>query len=349
MSFIQLRITAIVQETADTKTFFVEPVEQTTVHYKAGQFITLIFRLKGREVRRSYSLGSSPLADRQLFFTVKRKVNGEISRQLQDHYKAGDLFTALLPSGMFTIEVPEAPVYFFIAAGSGITPVFSLIKELLYRNNDSNIILINQCRDEENIIYKKALSELQKKFANRFELIIFFSRPKSAPFMVQHHNNLLLENIIRQKINNSEKSTVKFYLCGPLSFMRMAEFTTRQMGFLNEQIKKEQFIIEPAPSPPLISDTSSKILVIHYQRKTFKLETGYPVTLLDAGLKYGIPLPYSCKAGICGTCVAKCVKGKIIMSRDEVLTEKELKQGLILTCVGHPVNGDIELEIKTEV
>jgi ring-1,2-phenylacetyl-CoA epoxidase subunit PaaE len=221
--------------------------------------------------------------------------------------------------------------------------VFSLIKELLYRNNDSNIILINQCRDEENIIYKKALSELQKKFANRFELIIFFSRPKSAPFMVRHLNNLLLENIIRQKINNSEKSTVKFYLCGPLSFMRMAEFTTRQMGFLNEQIKKEQFIIEPAPSPPLMSDTSSKILVVHYQRKTFKLQTGYPVTLLDAGLKHGIPLPYSCKAGICGTCVAKCVKGKIIMSRDEVLTEKDIDSGLILTCVGYAVT-DVEID-----
>jgi len=342
MSFIQLRITAIVQETADTKTFFVEPVEQTTVHYKAGQFITLIFQLNGREVRRSYSIGSSPLADRQLFFTVKRKINGEISRHLQDYYNEGDILTALLPSGMFTIERSETSTYFFIAAGSGITPVFSLLKELLYRNSDTHIILINQCRDEQNIIYKKALNELQIKFATRFELIIFFSRPPAGSFPV-HLNNLLLENIIQQKLRIVKYESIRFYLCGPLAFMRMAEFTTRLMGFLSEQIKKEQFVIDPPPSAPLISDISSKMLTVHYQKKIFKLETKYPVTVLDAGLKKGIPLPYSCKAGICGTCVAKCVNGKIIMSRDEVLTEKDIENGLILTCVGYAVT-DVELD-----
>ncbi|HXL57139.1 MAG TPA: FAD-binding oxidoreductase, partial [Chitinophagaceae bacterium] len=114
---LQLRITKITQETNDTKSFYLQPVDKNiVVNYKAGQFLTLLIHHNEREIRRSYSLGSVPLVDKHLFITVKRKVNGEISRHLLDHFKEGNTLTSLLPSGRFTIYEPLVQTYFFIAA-----------------------------------------------------------------------------------------------------------------------------------------------------------------------------------------------------------------------------------------
>src|SRR3954451_22027033 len=203
---LQLRITKIIPETSDTKSFYLELVEKNgIINYKAGQFLTLLIHHNKKEIRRSYSLGSAPLVDEQLFFTVKRKVNGEISRHLLDHFKEGDILTSLQPSGRFIIYEPLPETYFFVAAGSGITPVFALIKELLYHYSATKIILINQCRNEANIIYKKELHALRQHFKNRFLLIQFFSRPISRRYTSQHLNNEILEKIINEKITKSNK------------------------------------------------------------------------------------------------------------------------------------------------
>src|SRR4051794_19721043 len=287
---LQLRIIKIIQETSDTKSFYLKPVDKNIIiDYKAGQFLTLIIYHNKKEIRRSYSLGSAPLIDEQLFFTVKRKVNGEISRHLLDHFKEGDILTSLLPSGRFTISEPSVNKYFFIAAGSGITPVFALIKEILYYHAEANVILINQCKNEANIIYKKELHALQQHFKKRFQLIQFFSRPISRSYISQHLNNEILEKIVNEKVikNNSrtndkrqtindQQQTINFYLCGPLPFMRMSEFTLKQIGFAQDQIRKEHFVIDTPPKAPLLTDTTSKKVTIHYQQQTHHLEVAYP-------------------------------------------------------------------------
>jgi ring-1,2-phenylacetyl-CoA epoxidase subunit PaaE len=340
---LKLRITKIISETKDTKSFFLQPPNQELIDYKAGQFLTFIFKHNKREVRRSYSLGSAPLVDEQLLITVKRKVNGEISRHLLDHYKEGDTLTCLAPSGRFTIHEPLAQTYFFIVAGSGITPVFALMKELLHHHELTNIILLNQCRDEKNIIYKKQLLSLQKEFEKRFEIIQFLSRPKSPKNIALHLNNEILEEIVKQKnINARLFNTAQFYICGPLPFMRMAEFTLRLLGFSADQIRKEHFVIETPPHAPLLTDTSPKQIIIHHQQKTYNLQAAYPASILDAALQNNIQLPYSCKAGRCSTCAAFCIKGKVVMSMNEVLTEKDLAKGLVLTCIGFAAT-DVEL------
>jgi ring-1,2-phenylacetyl-CoA epoxidase subunit PaaE len=345
---LKLRITKIISETKDTKSFFLQPVDGSALNYKAGQFLTLLIEHNKREVRRSYSLGSTPLFDKQLFITVKRKVNGEISRHLFDHCHEGDIVTSLIPSGRFIIYEPIAQTYFFIAAGSGITPVFALMKELLYHHNLAKIILINQCRDEENIIYKKQLLALQQKFEERLEIIQFLSRPRSKDHDALHLNNEILEKIINLKIVNCQLSIVncQFYLCGPLPFMRMAEFTVRLLGFSVEQIRKEHFVIDTPPHAPLLIDTSFKRVTIHYQQKTYHIQVAYPTSILDAALENNIQLPYSCKGGRCSTCSAYRVNGKIVMSMNEVLTEKDIAKGLVLTCVGFAAT-DVELSFQS--
>ena len=151
-----------------------------------------------------------------------------------------------------------------------------------------------------------------------------------------HLNNEFLEEIIKEKIPNYHLSNgnCEFYLCGPLAFMRMAEFTLKLLGFSSDQIRKEHFVIDPPPHTPLLSDTSPKKIIIHYQQKKYEIKASYPNSILDAALQQGIHLPYSCKGGRCSTCAAYCIDGKIVMSMNEVLTEKDLEKGLVLTCVG---------------
>lgn len=336
---LQLRITKIIKETSDTKSFYLQPVNESIINYKAGQFLTLLF--PGNK-RRSYSLGSSPEIDAETFITIKRKTNGEISRHLLDRFKEGDKLVSLPASGKFTIEAPVAKTYFFIAAGSGIIPVFSLIKALLHQNSSTQVILINQCRSEADIIFKVQLNELQSQFTDRFKMIEFFSQPFSKTILSRRLVNTILHETIRNNFEFNPSSDIRFFLCGPPAYMRMAEFTLRLSGFTAAQIFKEQFVINTPKYIPLLTDTSLKEITLHYAQQTHHIKVAYPQNILDAALNQGIELPYSCKAGICSTCVAYCTKGKVIMSNNEVLTQKDLAKGLILTCVGFAAS-DLEL------
>ncbi len=332
---ILLRITNIIHETPDTKTFYIEHIGGKNILYRPGQFLTFIFREAGHEVRRSYSLGSTPGVDNSLFITVKRKVNGSISRQLFDHYKTGNILTAIEPSGRFIIDEPPAKRYIFIAAGSGITPVFSLIKQLLYFQPATTVLLINQCRNEQHIIYANELNELRQKFADRFSVIQLFSQPSSHLYISQRLNNIWLETIIRQQLTGHDLHELQCYICGPMVFMLMAQFTLKLLGLTDEQIHKEQFVISKPSPAPLLQDTMPKLVTINYRHNVYQLQAAYPTSILDAALKQGIQLPYSCKAGICSTCTAVCLKGKIVMSNNEVLTDKDMAQGMVLTCTGY--------------
>jgi len=340
------RITNIVHETPDTKSFYLELVGGTGIDYKAGQFLTFIFSDGGREVRRSYSLGSTAGIDTTMFITVKRKVNGSISRQLFEQYKTGDMLTAIEPSGRFVVDEPVSERYVFIAAGSGVTPVFSIIKHLLYFHPQTKLLLINQCRDEGNIIYGAALKQLQQRFSERFEIKQLYSQPASHEYFSQRLNNMLFETLIQREVKRYPVTSMQCYICGPIAFMRMAQFTLKLLHFTDEQIHKEQFVITAPPPAPLLSDTSSKQVTIHYKHHEYNIRAAYPTTILDAALQQGIQLPYSCKGGICSTCMATCTRGKALMNYNEVLTEKDIAEGKILTCTGYAVT-DMVIEVRS--
>ena len=338
MEHLQLKITAIRQETAQSKSYFIENISGEQISYKAGQFLTLIVNFHQKEVRRSYSISSSPGVDIEVYFTVKRIENGEVSRYLFDSFKVGALITSLPPTGRFTIEEFEVDTAVFIAAGSGITPVFSLIKELLYQSTVSGILLIYQNKNEHESIFRKALLALQTKFKGRFLLEEIFSQPIHLNLPQQRLNNSLLERILLKYIN---ERSAQFYISGPESFMRMASYTLKAMGYNNDGIKKESFFATPPP-PPFVLDTTSHKVVIHFRSQTHHLHVAYPQTILDAALQEHIQLPYSCRGGRCSTCTAICKSGKVTMSINDVLTSKDLENGLILTCVSYPET-DVEI------
>jgi len=346
MQQIKVRISKIVDETPDTRSFYLEQLDGAPIHYQAGQFLTLLFEINGNEVRRSYSIGSTPGYENEVFITVKRTENGEISRKLQDYYRTDDILTCLLPSGKFVRETNWGADlhYFFFAAGSGIVPIFGIIKSILHENPNAKIFLLNQSTSEKNIIYKEPLEKLDAQYPD-FEYIQYLSAPISTAIPVRRLNNLQVERFVQERLTAaSARANARFYLCGPTTFMRMVRFTLRLDGFDDEQIKQEQFVIqEIKQAPPLIKDISPKLAKIISEDGVFEFTVQYPETILAAGKKANITLPFSCNAGQCSTCAVHCVSGEVVMTQNDILTQKDLDGGLVLTCTGHPAT-DIVLD-----
>ncbi|MBN9381639.1 MAG: ferredoxin--NADP reductase [Chitinophagaceae bacterium] len=336
-----LIVSAIRPEAKDTTTIFLKRADEMPFVYRAGQFLTFLFSFQGRQVRRSYSFSSAPGIDATASITVKRVVNGEVSRYLLDHLKVGDELLALPPAGRFVLADGEQEGRMetgrlvFIAAGSGIVPVFSLIKKALHQGT-GQVTLLTQQHDETSVIFKQQLEELTQRYNDRFRWVSWLSADGSRL------NNWLLEEWLGRLLPGQTAENALFYICGPESFMRMATFTLKLIGCNEAQIKKEHFTVEYVPPPPLLTDTTPKNVTVRTDNKTYRFETAWPKTILQAALDNHIPLPYSCKGGRCSSCVARCIKGSVKMSINEVLTEKDLKDGLVLTCVGY---AETEVEI----
>ncbi len=143
----------------------------------------------------------------------------------------------------------------------------------------------------------------------------------------------MLERLISAYLNINNPHD--FYICGPAGFMRMIQFVVKLMGVGDEHIRKENFVIDPLPVTPVWLDTAPKEIKIRWKEKVFEFSVSYPETILQAALKNNIHLPYSCRAGRCASCTLVCVSGNVKMSINEVLTAKDLREGLVLTCVGY--------------
>jgi ferredoxin-NADP reductase len=336
-------IKKIHEEIKGFKTFVFE--DGHNINYKPGQYLTLVATMNNEEVRRSYSITSSPYLQEPLTIGVKRVENGLFSRLLIDNAKAGDELTTIGAGGFFILpQNTEAyKQVFFFAAGSGITPVFSLIKTSLRAYAHLSVVLIYSNASPSKTIFFGELMKLKKEFAQRFHVEFLFS-DSSDLTKARLHRDLLLEVI--KGFSFSASSQILYYICGPQSYMRMCTYTLQEIGIPKGNIRKENFVIETikpaAVAPP---DTAMHTAHIRMSGEVFSVHVQYPDSILAAAKKKGIVLPYSCEVGRCGNCAAHCTKGIVWHSYNEVLTDKELNDGLVLTCVGFPVGGDVSLEI----
>jgi ring-1,2-phenylacetyl-CoA epoxidase subunit PaaE len=355
MELLQWKVMQVITETPDTVSYVLEEVNGNHVTWDAGQSITLLLYHHGHEIRRSYSICTAPGIDKHIAITVKKKVNGEISRFIQNNWQRGTLVTSLPPAGRFIIDTNPAQKrhIWFIAAGSGITPVLALIKKVLCNEAETHLTLIYQNHDERSIIFNKVLQELAAQYAHRFNRIDLLSNPIDPDTKPARLNNWLLEQLVLANLTSTpafaKASADKalrtlFYTCGPEPFMRMVQFTLRVMGFGEEQLRKEHFVIEPVRKPAFTMPSTPFTVVLHYAQQTHQFTAAWPDTILQAAQKNGITLPYSCNTGRCATCAAYCRKGSVTMSNNEVLTDTDLQVGLVLTCTGYAAT-DLELEI----
>lgn len=337
-----LHITKIISETADVKTFVIESRGEA-INYNAGQYLTFVFESNGHEIRRSYSLASSPVLNEPMAITVKRVENGEISRPLFDRAKEGDVLMTTGAGGFFVLpdQLSKDQQLFFLAAGSGIVPVYSLIKTALHTHSGVPVVLIYSNRSEKDTIWYNELKALQEKFAANFRIEFLFSL---SPDLLRARLNQSLLQIVISQHAIAQTANILFYLCGPFPYMRMIEFELHTMGFPASQIRKEQFAtIRPAlrPQPP---DTNPHAVEIRIGNELHRIIVQHPLTILEAAKRKGIVLPYSCETGKCGSCAATCLQGKVWMMYNEVLLNDDLQKGLVLTCSGFPVGGDVVLK-----
>ncbi len=334
---LQLRVEAINWELPDTATFYLAEVNGTKIKYKAGQFITLVFTHHAEEVRRSYSLSSSPDED-LLAITVKRIANGEISRFLLTKIKPGDILSAVEPAGRFILTgfEDERDIFLF-AAGSGIVPVFSQLKYALARPGKSNITLIYSNSDERSVIFKAELAAIALNNPRRLTIINMLS---------SEGNRLTNQTVEKLVAGNLDYAAGKaeFYTCGPFDYMRMIRLTLLYMGFAPDQIRKENFVLEtiPVSSSPL--NFPPKTIRIHFNGETHDIAVGENQSILQAALQNNISLPYSCRVGDCSTCAAMCKSGKVEIIKNNVLTDADLAAGWVLTCTGHPLTDDVVID-----
>ncbi|GAB4124800.1 MAG: ferredoxin--NADP reductase [Raineya sp.] len=347
MKKYQLKVKDIIHETSDAVSIILEQPANETIHFKAGQFLTLNFNLGGETIRRAYSLANCPYTEQDLKVTVKRVKDGKISNLLNTSLQKGDYLDVFEPMGVFTPEIkPEnALQYIFWAGGSGITPIMAMLKAILHQEPQSKVLLIYANKDEYSIIFKNELQQLQEKFAERLEVIHVLSQAQNG---WQGYKGRLNAEKIEEILNTKQGDLpLSQWMCGPEGMMQTIAEVCERKGL--PKPKKENFsasIEESAQrkweeEKPLIE----REVVVKYDGETYKFKVSPKQTILEAALDLDIDLPYSCQSGLCTACMGKCISGKVMMTEDDCLTDQEMKDGMVLTCVAHPLSEDVVIEI----
>ena len=349
-----LKVKEIEKETEDASTIhFWHPLNEV-VAYRPGQFITLLLPDGDKKVRRSYSMSSSPYTDVSLAITIKRVPGGFASNYLLDTIKVDDVLEAMEPMGVFfpKQEDDQTRQVVFIGAGSGITPLFSIAKSILMVEQESEVVLIYGSRTESSIIFKDKIKALREKYKDRFKVVYTLSQADDnwegeRGRLNKSHILKIMEGLPDLKVSEAE-----FFLCGPEDMMEEANRALAIRGVALKKIRQESFLTATASKPGEVTleetDDSPKTheIILFYEGTEYKVPVKPFETVLEAAMNMDIDLPYSCQAGMCTACMGRCVSGKVTLDEEDALSEAELKEGFILTCVAHPMSDDVVIEVE---
>jgi ring-1,2-phenylacetyl-CoA epoxidase subunit PaaE len=348
----ELTVKNVINETKEAITVvFQQPANK--INYRSGQFLTLIVPVKGKEVRRAYSLCSSPYVDQDLAVTVKRVDNGLMSNWLPDNLKAGAKVKVMEPMGQFTTVFSKENKRHLImfAGGSGITPMMSIIKSTLTQEPDSICSLIYCNRDIDSIIFKNEFDKMQTTYEGRLHVIHILD---NAPMNWQGYSGLLNHEMLTklfERIPNWGIENTTYLMCGPEGMMKNAETLLAQQNIPREKTFKESFVqgtIDKDSKKEVASSTKevkAREVTIRYDGQEYKIMVQPNKAILETALDQGIDLPYSCQSGLCTACRGKALSGKVKLDEEEGLSQSERDEGYVLTCVGHPLTDDVVIEI----
>ncbi|MFK7934459.1 MAG: 2Fe-2S iron-sulfur cluster-binding protein [Saprospiraceae bacterium] len=349
---IQLKIRNIIQETTDTVTLQFD-VPTPDFAYRAGQSITLIFNdLAAQPFRRSYSFSSTPKIDKFPAITVKRQTNGRASTYLTRTVQVGDSLTALSPAGQFVLESKPKTSrdVILVGGGSGITPLFSLLKQTLTEEQKSRVLLVLANRNAANTIFNKKLENWAERFPKQLKIIHLWSNPlntvsnfSNIEILQSRFSNYLFEDLIKRELQFAKKDA-QLFICGPEGLALKAQMILKFMKFPQRQVHREIFIIKKPFRPDSTRFVDSEVS-IKFQDETHQVHVPAGQTILAAAEANNINLPYSCLSGICTTCAGTCTSGKVEMYTQEGHTDSETGVGMVLTCVSYPVTEKVEMQI----
>jgi 3-ketosteroid 9alpha-monooxygenase subunit B len=341
--FHPITIYDVVRETADAHSFIFEiPSELAALfQYKSGQFFTFEIPWEGFQIKRCYSLSSATCWGEKPKVTVKRIDDGRMSNWMNENLKPGDRIRVMPPAGSFVLHDrsgPRRPLTLF-GGGSGITPVISLLKQALLET-ERPIKMIYANRDLDSIIFRAELEAIADQFGSRLQVV--------------HHLDseagFLTASSIAQHIEGRNDSD--FYICGPTPFMETIEGVLKETLLAGGEIHVERFISAVDPDrehesveEPESSGTPDKVTVL-LGGASHKIEYREGETILQAAIRAGLDVPYSCQDGYCSCCMAKLREGEVYMASREALTDAEISDGWVLTCQAKPTTQACEVEYE---
>jgi ring-1,2-phenylacetyl-CoA epoxidase subunit PaaE len=344
--FYPLRIKKINKETDQCVSVEFEIPESlsNSFQFKQGQSLTMRTNLSGEEVRRTYSLCSSPL-DKKWKVAIKKVEGGLFSSFANENLKEGDELDVMEPVGKFYTELDTSNKknYLAFAAGSGITPVISIIKTTLRTEPQSNFTLVYGNRSRSSIIFFEELEGLKNKFIDRFSFINILSRERTETPL--NFGRIDIGKLTELEKLIDYKKTDEIFICGPEEMIFCVKNFLEQKDISEKKIHFELFTTSGqkkksgvgSQEPGVKEGPQSKITVkVDGRSFDFDLSLNSDTTILDAALKEGADLPFACKGGMCCTCKAKLTDGEVEMDVHWGLEHEEVEQGYILTCQSHP-------------
>ena len=361
--FHTLKVTSLRAETQEAVQigFKLTGSLKETFAFDPGQYLTLKVGVNGQLLRRAYSI-CSPVQASEIRVLVKRLPSGRVSTYMNEQLKVGDKLEVMPPGGHFklTVDKIKQSAYYFFGAGSGITPLTSMIESILEIEPNSTCHLLYGNRDEDNIIFKEKLDRLQLVYRERFSVDYVLSQPKKEKIggvfglITSKKSNWkgkigrVKESLIRSFLASRPQKEIKgYYICGPGQMIEATVAALKNLAVDSTLIHREYFSA-PEPSAEELMDTPVKSIRDKPSKVTVILEgvekelvindnTNIVQALIDAEIEP----PYSCLAGTCSTCMAKLTKGEVRMDVSIGLEEDERAQGYILTCQSHPITDEV--------
>ncbi|NHI11307.1 3-ketosteroid-9-alpha-hydroxylase reductase subunit [Streptomyces sp. KO7888] len=336
---LTVRVVKVIRETADAHSLVLEPAEEdrAAFAYRPGQFLTLrVPSERDGGAARCYSLCSSPVRDELLKVTVKRTAGGYASHWICDHVTEGDTLQVLRPAGTFTPDSLDGD-FVLLAAGSGITPVMSILTSALHAGT-GRVTLVYANRDERSVIFREELTALAREYGDRLTVLHWLESLQGRP---------TASGLRALAAPYADRPA---FVCGPGPFMDLATGALAGLGVPAGRITVERFtsltgdpFAEPGDDPE--SDTEGPVstaeVELDGESRTVDWPRGKP--LLDVLLAAGLDAPYSCREGACSACACVLVEGEVVMERNEVLDAQDLADGLVLACQARPVSDRLKV------
>lgn len=346
--FHRLKVIDIKNETSDTVSvaFEIPEGDKNTFDYTSGQYLTLKFDINGNDERRSYSMCSSPFSGEPIRIAVKRVDKGLVSNHINDVIKVGDQIEVMPPQGNFTLETSlEQKTYVAFAAGSGITPIWSMIKSVLDNEPGSKFVLFYGNKTSDSSIFKNEIDSLT---GERLSVYHILSREETS-------NSITNGRIDKNKATELLKSNLDllkskaFFICGPEEMIFNVKDVLQSLGVSEDKIKFELFttpVLLAAEKEVEVSNFTgiAKVKVIYDEEEvTFDLSSDGE-NVLEAAMRHDVDAPFSCKGAVCCTCKAKVTEGKMIMDANYALSDEEVAEGFVLACQAHPASENVVLD-----
>ncbi len=345
-NFYSLKVKEVESLTSDSAKIILENSFPEKFIFNAGQYITIQQEINGVDVRRSYSLSSCP--GEGIEIGVRRIENGVMSTFLTKDLKKGDSLNVMPPTGNFSLDLTsETSHYVAFCAGSGITPIISMIKQVLTKDSDSYFTLIYGNKTKSSMMFLDDLVRLERDYQSQLFIHYVFSREDVVDCLKGRIDSMLLQEIFK---SSNLKDANSYFLCGPGEMINNTNQFLLDLGINQSKINFERFYTEELPkkdeqeNSDIATEILSNVTVsVDGDDFSFELSTNGK-TILDAAMDAGADVPFSCKGGVCCVCKAKVIEGEVKMDNNFSLSDEEVAQGFVLGCQSHPVSENVIID-----